>query len=116
MGLFVAVGERLGEAGRFLKERNAMESPLVKARFFQPGLVLAEKLQSLSADLQARRAALLEELKAMNPRWETAPPPGSPDRLAALPMARLDEIYRLLSYFGRWAAQIQERALEISFS
>jgi DnaJ-domain-containing protein 1 len=116
MSWFVQIGHDLGEASRFLRERAGSDSPLLKARFFQQGLLLSEKLQTLAKELQARQTRLFEELKTMNASWEAAPPAGLPGRAAALPLARLDEIYRLLSFLGRWSSQLQERALAISFA
>ena len=62
----------------------------------------------------ARREALTAELQAMNSAWETAPPVESAARRAALPLVRLEEIYRTFSYLTRWAAQLEERSVQIS--
>jgi hypothetical protein len=56
---------------------------------------------------------LLAELAAMNPAWESAQAAGV-DR-AGLPLERLEEIYRRLSYLARWSEQIQERTVQLSF-
>ena len=42
----------------------------------------------------------------MNVAWEGAPPK---------PLERLQEIWRLLSFYERWLAQIQERVVKLSF-
>jgi curved DNA-binding protein CbpA len=115
MTLFVQAGQVLRVVDVFLQTRAKAASPLLKARMFEQGMDLTGQLQALGQRIDSRREPLLGELKEMNARWESAPAPGSPGRGAALPLGRLEEIYRRLSYFARWTSQIQERALQISF-
>jgi hypothetical protein len=115
MNLFVGTGELLRKADVYLVARAKASSPLVKAKMFPEGAALAGQLQTLVQDINARRTEFLSELEGMNEVWIGAPLPGSPGRPAALPLGRLEEIYRYLSFFGRWSAQIQERSLRISF-
>ena len=58
---------------------------------------------------------LLAELKAMNTAWEGAAPPHDPKRRGALPLVRLEEIYRAFSYINKWTAQLQERIVQLAF-
>jgi hypothetical protein len=74
---------------------------------FEEGQDRADKLQALQRKINARRDELLSELKAMNPAWEAGGPARQYDRL--------EEIYRLLGYFGRWSEQIQERLMLLAF-
>jgi DnaJ-domain-containing protein 1 len=115
MNLFAEAAQLLGKAEAFLRARAKAASPLLKARMFEQGSELAAQLQALGGRINSRRDPLLAELKEMNAGWESAPAPVGPGRAAALPLRRLEEIYRQLSYFNRWTAQLQERALEISF-
>jgi DnaJ-domain-containing protein 1 len=98
---FLEVGKLCREADRFLAARDRTTSPLLKAGMFEEGQEQVDQLQALRRKIHARRDGLLAELKAVNPAWET---PGA-DRH----FNRLEEIYRLLGYFGRWSEQIQER-------
>ena len=50
----------------------------------------------------------------MNEAWLSAPKPGAPGRREALPLERLEQIYRTLSYIFRWSAQIQERIVQLA--
>src|SRR5438445_6024436 len=104
---FFEVGKLCREADSFLAQRDRTTSPLLKAGMFEEGHERADKLQALQRKISARRDELLSELKAMNPAWET---PG-----AARPFDRLEEIYRLLGYFGRWSGQIQDRLMLLAF-
>ncbi len=115
MNLFVEASDALRKAGAFLQTRAKAASPLLKARTFEEGIDLAAQLQALGQRINLRRDELLAELKGMNAAWDSAPAPGSGARAAALPLKRLEEIYRDLSYLARWSGQIQERALQISF-
>ena len=53
----------------------------------------------------------MAELKAIDAGWELEA--DSANRRASL--GRLEELYRLFSYFARWNGQIQERIAQISF-
>jgi DnaJ-domain-containing protein 1 len=100
---FFEVGKLCREADSFLATKDRTTSPLLKAGMFEEGHERADKLQALQRKINARRDELLSELKAMNPAWEAG---GS-----ARTYDRLEEIYRLLGYFGRWSEQLQERLM-----
>src|SRR6185503_15822413 len=97
MELFFQVGKLCRESDAFLAEKRAVTSPLLKVRMFDRAQEWHNRLTDLAADLRARIAALEEELRASEPA-----------------SARLEAIYRLLSYFGRWLAQLQERAFQLN--
>ena len=54
------------------------------------------------------------EVKRLNSVWVDAPPIGAPDRAKHLPLDRLEELYRVLSYVVRWTGQIQERLVRLA--
>jgi hypothetical protein len=49
---------------------------------------------------------LVGELKALGAAWEAD---------GVKPLERLSEIWRLLSFYERWLAQLQERLVRLSF-
>ena len=112
--LFMEVGLLCREVDAFLPEKAKAASPILKVRTFETSLQLTDKLQTLQQKISAQREQLLAELKTMNTLWESAPET-APTRAAALPLERLEQIYRSLSYIGRWSAQIQERLVQLSF-
>ncbi|MEW6306017.1 MAG: DnaJ domain-containing protein [Verrucomicrobiota bacterium] len=114
MELFAEVAKVCREADAVLAEKSQFTSPLMKVQFFQRGMEWTDKLSALQGRLQSQRAQLLAELKTQNTTWDSAPPIGSPERASALPLARLEQIYRTLSYLTRWANQIQERVVQLS--
>ncbi|HEY3853256.1 MAG TPA: hypothetical protein VGO67_02560 [Verrucomicrobiae bacterium] len=115
MDLFLQVGQECREADSVLAAKARQTSPLLQAQWFEKGMARSEKLGALQQRIHLRRDELLAELKSMNDAWNAAPPISSPERLAALPLLRLEEIGRELSYITRWSAQIQERIAQLSF-
>jgi len=115
MDLLVEIGQVCREADLFLTARSKTESPLLKAQMFQAGMAWTDKLNQLRQRIDLRREELLAELKSMNAAWNAAPPPGFAGRAAALPLERLEQVYRVFSYMARWTEQIQERLVRLSF-
>jgi DnaJ-domain-containing protein 1 len=114
MDLFMEVGQRCREVDAFLAQRSEVTSPLLKVGLFEKGLEWTEALQALQQAVNAKQDALLAELKDLNTAWESAPPIGTPGRAAALPLERLEQIYRVLSYTARWTEQLQERVVRLA--
>jgi curved DNA-binding protein CbpA len=109
MDAFFEVGQLCKETDCFLVEKREVVSPLLKVEWFERGQQWIEKLNAMQQKIMRQRDALLEELKEMNAFWESGAP------REKLPLKRLDEIYRLLGYFGRWSEQLQERTVQLSF-
>ena len=106
MDLFFAVGKVLREVDAFVAEKGRATSPLLQVQLFERGQEWVEKLAGVRQTIVARRDPLLSELKALNASWSSA---------ATKPLERLLEVWRLLSFYERWLAQIQERVVQISF-
>ena len=107
MDLFFTVGKVLKGVDGFLAEKGRATSPLVQVQFFECGQDWIEELNTIRQPLIARRESLIEELKQLSARWDAAEMPK--------PLERGLEIWRLLSFYDRWLAQIQERTVQISF-
>ncbi len=114
MDLFLEVGQTCREADAFLARRAGVTSPLLRAQMFQEGLEWTERLNGLQGKVNARGDALNAELQTMNAAWAAAPAVGAPGRAAALPLERLEQLYRLLSYVSRWTEQLQERVVQLA--
>ncbi|MEK7678426.1 MAG: hypothetical protein AAB676_21570 [Verrucomicrobiota bacterium] len=112
--LFFEVGQACREVDAFLGEKEKATSPLLKVRLFEQGMTWSDRINRLQAKIDARREELMAELRGMNPAWESVTREGGGDRAVALPLSRLEEIFRLVSYFARWTQQLQERALKLS--
>jgi DnaJ-domain-containing protein 1 len=116
MDFFVQIGQACRAADSFAAEQARLTSPILKASSIQRGLGLTEQLQAFQARLQAEAAQRDAELKELNQLWISAPPVGSTSRSNALaePLARLQSLYRDVSYLTRWKAQIQERLVQLA--
>lgn len=106
MDLFFAIGKEFREVDALLVGKSKATSPLLQVQWFERGQAWVGKLGELRQTVAVRRDALLAELEAMNAAWEMS---------AARPLERLQEIWRLLSFYERWLAQIQERVVKLSF-
>jgi DnaJ-domain-containing protein 1 len=114
MDFYLVIARACREADRFLEEKERVVSPLLKVQQFERAMTWSNQLSSLRRTLDQKRAVLLDELKALNPFWEAAPAIGSAQRQAALPLARLEQIYRSLGYLDRWSGQLQERLMRLT--
>lgn len=114
MDLFVEVGQLCRGTAEFLNERAKVSSPLLKVQMFQKGMEWTEKLNAVQKKVNAKRDELLDELERMNPIWAQAPPVGTPERKTHLPLERLEQVFRILSYVGRWTEQIQEQQVQLA--
>jgi DnaJ-domain-containing protein 1 len=113
-GWFTAVTQLCRDVDAFLADRAKVTSPLLKVPLFEHGQEWTDKLQAGQRQVNQRKEELIAALKEMNDAWAAAPAVGTPQRAAALPLQRLEEIYRAMSYLTRWGGQLQERVLQLS--
>ena len=106
MDLFFSVGQLLREVDAFVAEKGRATSPLLQVQLFERGQEWIEKLNGIRQLINSRREPLIDELKRLNGGWDAYLPK---------PMERVLEIWRWLSFYDRWLAQIQERTVQISF-
>ena len=106
MNLFFAVGKEFRDVDAFLAEKAKATSPLVQVQLFERGMERVDQLNDLTRNISSRRETLLEELKSLNAVWQSG---------TSSQTDRLLNIWRLLSFYERWLAQIQERAVQLSF-
>ncbi|MBX3734495.1 MAG: hypothetical protein KF791_18110 [Verrucomicrobiae bacterium] len=114
MDLFVDVGQTCRDLDAFLQRKAGATSPMVRVTLMQEGFEWLDRLQALQSRVNARHDALESELKSLNATWDAAPALDSPERRAALPMERLEQLYRSMSYVARWSAQLQERMVGLA--
>ena len=106
MDMFFAVGKLLREVDTFVAEKGKATSPLLQVQFFERGQEWIERLDGLRQTINSRREPLIDELKRLSTGWGSGLPKA---------LERLLEIWRFLSFYDRWLAQIQERTVQISF-
>ncbi len=115
MDLLFELGGVCRAVDAFLRESARVSSPLLKVQALGKSAEWMGKLNGWLQTITARREMLMGELRTLNALWESAPPRGNPERPNLLPLDRLEQIYRELSYLTRWAAQIQDRLVQLSF-
>lgn len=114
MDLFVEVGQTCRDCDEHLRKQAGAVSPILRLQLMQAGLDWVEKMELLAGRVRTKGIELESELRTMNAAWESAPAPGESGRAAALPLDRLEQIYRSMSYVSRWMAQIQERMVQLA--
>ncbi|KAB2650187.1 MAG: DnaJ domain-containing protein [Verrucomicrobia bacterium] len=106
MNLFLAVGKEFRDVDTFLAEKAKATSPMVQVQLFESGMERVDQLNNLTRNIFSLRETLLEELKSLDTVWQSG---------KSHQMDRLLNIWRLLSFYERWLAQIQERTVQLSF-
>jgi DnaJ-domain-containing protein 1 len=111
MDAFMEVGKLCRDADAFLAERGRVSSPLLKAQMFERGQGWTDKLMALQRQLNVKRDELVAELRSIDTAWESTRQEG----VRAATLARLEQLSRLFGFFERWASQVQERIVQLSF-
>jgi curved DNA-binding protein CbpA len=108
--VFAEVATVCRSTDNFLAEKNQVTSPLLQVQLFERGQEWVERLRAWQTRLTRLYDQLVEELKLLDALWISKSQ--SVERTALL--NRLEELYRLFSYFNRWNGQIQERIVQLS--
>jgi curved DNA-binding protein CbpA len=109
--LFMEVSGLCRQVDAFLAESGQLTSPLLRVQGFQQSQEWVDKVAELLARVQARYDQMIEEVKSIDGQWGQTV--GGSRRQS---LGRLEEIYRLLSYFGRWRSQLEERSHRLVLS
>ncbi len=109
MDLSLEVGKACREADAFLADKAKVTSPLLQVTFFERGQEFADKLQGIRQRVNSFSERLNSELQQIDAAWQSGATPRD------ILLQRLEELYRLFSYFARWNAQLQERVVRLSF-
>lgn len=115
MDLFVEIGQACRDVDAFLATAAADDLPaMLRLQRMRTQLGHSDRLLNLQAKVNVLRESLDARLRELNPAWESAPAEPGPVRVAALPVERLEEVSRSMSYTTRWTAQIQERLAQLA--
>jgi DnaJ-domain-containing protein 1 len=103
---------------KFFAEKNPLESPMLHVHYFERALEWTDLVQALQSRIVAESASLEEELKKMNPAWQSAPPPtghsSTQARVNALPIPRLRSLASAFSFLEKWNSQLQEKLARLA--
>jgi DnaJ-domain-containing protein 1 len=111
MDVSMEVAQLCRQADAFMNEKNRTNSPLLLVQMFERGQEWTEKLAELQKQIQSRHEALIEELKRLEAEWER----DEKAEARSVTLQRLEELWRLFGFCGRWSAQLQERIVRLSF-
>jgi DnaJ-domain-containing protein 1 len=108
---FGEVNGLLRQTATLLTARTQAQSTLLQVQLLEQSIPLLEQISRAQAALAASRDSLIVEVKKLDGRW-TASFGGSPRREADL--ADAERLYHLLGFVDRWAAQLQERMVQLT--
>lgn len=115
MDFFIEIGEVCRDIDTFLGVPNrADSSPMLRLQRMQAVLGWSDRLMTLQGKVNSLRDGLDLSVKELNPAWEAVINNPVQDRLAVLPISRLEELFRSMSYVTRWTSQIQERLAHLA--
>jgi curved DNA-binding protein CbpA len=109
--LWMQIGQLCREADGFLRRKKTVRSPLLRVELFEQAQGWVEKLGQVQQTLAGMQERLLQELKRQDSAWQAAL--DAPSRSVVL--AELESLYRQFGFTGRWAQQVQERIVLLSF-
>jgi len=95
------------ETDALLAEKSTVTSPLLMVQVFDRSQECTERLGVLQGRINSEREGLLREIRKIDADWDACADRGTM-------LQRLEELYRLLSYFTRWGGQLQERMVRLA--
>jgi curved DNA-binding protein CbpA len=105
--LFIHVAALCRKADQFLGEKAKASSPLLQAQLFERGQEWFSRFAETLQTVNRHQDALMSRVRAVDEAW----PGGARENL----LQQLEDIWRLLGFYNRWANQIRERMAQISF-
>jgi curved DNA-binding protein CbpA len=109
--LFVEIAQLCRQANAFLAEKAGVSSPMLRVQLFERGQEWAERLGAMRRRVAERQENLSQEIQSLDAQWIDAK--GNVTGRAPL-LRRLEDIYRLLSFYARWNAQLQEAIVQLT--
>jgi len=109
---FTNVAALLRQTDLFVAECLRVSSPLLRVQCFERQQEWTERLTAARRELERRGEVLLQKLRDLD--RDLAVRDARKDRVGLI--AGLVEIHRLLSFVGKWTAQIQERLVRLATS
>jgi hypothetical protein len=110
MDCFMQVSQTCREADAVVSDKSKTTSPLLQVQCFERAQAEREKVLALQRKLNTQRESLLAELRTIDENWTA----GDRESRGGW-LRRMEELYRLFSYFDRWLGQLQERVVQLSF-
>ena len=109
--MFTEIAKVRREVKAFLAEAARVQSPLLRVQMFERAQEWTDRLRAIQQRLSDREAQLHEELQVLDADWSRLE--SDPVQHGTL-LQRVERIYRVLSFYTRWHAQIQETVVQLS--
>jgi curved DNA-binding protein CbpA len=106
INFFSEVNQACRKADAVIQDKSSVTSPLLKVKTFDHGQQCAESLGELLRKINSEREIILDQIRMVDADWEK-----KAERNEAI--RRLEQNYRLLSFYTRWAGQLQERIVQL---
>lgn len=113
MDLAMEIGQVCLQVDAFLAEKDRTTSPLLQVQMFERSQPQVDQIRQLQAQIETRHDELVTEIRRLDTDWEALDSKDTNAHRALLP--KLENLYRLLSYYDRWRGQLQERFTRLSF-
>lgn len=104
---FAEVAAANNQADALIKQKAAVNSPMLKVQLMDQTLEQIDTLQTLQQNLRQRISTTEERLKTASQEWQSPPDAGTIQMLAQSAAA--------LGFLERWHAQLQERIASLTF-
>jgi hypothetical protein len=111
---FAEVGDLCRSVDAFLAEKRATNSPLVLVSIFRTGQIWVGRIENVQKRLTARVQALHGEVGILSQEWRGFGAGNFTGAARADLLARLGDMWQLLTYYKRWSAQLTERLVQLS--
>ena len=112
MDMAMEIAQICRQADTFLAEKDRTTSPLLQVGLFERSQAHIDQIKAVQQQIDSRYVELVQEIRKLDDEW-VAHLIETNVRKTLLP--RLENVYRLLSYFDRWREQLRERLTRLSF-
>ena len=109
--LFFQISGACRQADQTAAELRATPSALLKVPLFERSEEISEQIRGLLQELERRQNENLAALKHLDAQWDG---PGAEESTKRLLLDQLENIYRLLGFYSKWAESLRQRLLELA--
>jgi len=109
--LFFQVSTQCRQADQAVAELRAKPSALLKVSLFERGEEISEQIRGLLQELDRRQNENLAALKHLDAQWDGR---GAEESTKRILLDQLENIYRLLGFYSKWADSLRQRLLELA--
>jgi DnaJ-domain-containing protein 1 len=114
MDFYFTLGQLCRQADQFLAQKNRAASPLLRVQSFERAMAWRTQLEEAQDELAKRLRVAEAAMQELSAAWDELAANEIEERASHLPLDRLEQVYREVSYVVRWAEQVRERVVQLS--